>query len=184
MSPSWKALHGHLPVTIDPIQLAERGARLTGTLPVKSMSRLASTCLDGSGDVLVDLIFERGEGEDVLIMHGSLRANLRVTCQRCLEGMALELEAMPWFILIRPGARRDSIEAEPDTLIVDKPLSLITLAEDELLLALPMVPMHEASRCPAGRYIAAAEVNKMHSSKMRKQSQSPFSILSKLRKSR
>ena len=183
MSPSWKALHGHLPVTIDPIQLAERGARLTGTLPVKIMSRLAATCLDGTEDVLVDLIFERGEGEDVLIMHGKLRANLRVKCQRCLEAMTLDLEAKPWFILIRPGARRDNIEAEPDTLIVDKPLSLVTIAEDELLLALPMVPMHELSQCPAGRYIAA-EVDNMQSGKTSKKSQNPFAILSKLKNSR
>ena len=91
MAPSWKESHGHLPVTIDPIQLAERGARLTGTLPLKSMPRLAQGSLEGSGDVSVDLAFEREEGQQVFVMHGTLRVPLRVTCQRCLETMQLNL---------------------------------------------------------------------------------------------
>jgi len=152
MSPSWKESHGHLPATIDPIQLAARGARLTGTLPLKSMPRLAQTCLDGSGDVFVDLSFERGEGEKVLLMRGTLRVNLRVTCQRCLDGMDLQIEAAPWLLLLRPEEGQDRLDDETDILVTDKPLSLSALVEDELLLALPMVPAHALSECPAKVY--------------------------------
>ncbi|MBI3778425.1 MAG: DUF177 domain-containing protein [Gammaproteobacteria bacterium] len=153
MSPSWKESHGHLPATIDPIQLAERGARLTGTLPLKSMPRLMQTCLEGSDDVSVDLLFERGEGEQVFVMHGTLRVRLRMTCQRCLEGMDRVVEAAPWLLLTRPGSRRDRLDDEPDILVVDKPLPLSALVEDELLLALPMVPTHALNECPAGTYV-------------------------------
>jgi uncharacterized protein len=154
MSPSWKASHGQLPVTIDPIQLAERGARLTGTLPLKSMARLTQNCRDGAGDVFVDLAFERGVGEKVFLMHGTLRVQLRTTCQRCLEGMDINLEASPSLVLLRSEAAQDLSGDDPDTLVADKPVSLIALVEDELLLVLPMVPMHELSQCPAKKYVA------------------------------
>lgn len=181
MSPSGKMSHGHLPASIDPIQLAERGARLTGTLPLKGMSRLAQTALEGSGDVFVDLAFERGEGENVLLLHGRLQVRLRVTCQRCLEAMDLELEAAPWLILLRPDARRvPREEDEPDTLVVDKPLALSALVEDELLLALPMVPTHEPSRCAARAHMTGGgRVEKTKPDE--KGRPSPFSLLYKLK---
>ena len=182
MSPSWKESHGHLPATIDPIQLAARGARLTGTLPLKSMPRLAQTCLDGSGDVFVDLSFERGEGEKVLLMRGTLRANLRVTCQRCLEGMDLRIEASPWLLLLRPEAGQDRLDDETDILVADKPLSLSALVEDELLLALPMVPTHALSECPAKAYVKKELDSGRHEADGEKKN--PFAVLDRLKKTK
>lgn len=177
MPSSWKASHGHLPVTIDPIQLAERGAQLSGTLPLKSMPRLAQGSLEGSGDVSVELDFEREEGEQVFVMHGRLRVRLRVTCQRCLEAMDLELEAAPWLILTKSGARLDQREGDTDILVADKPLSLSGLVEDELLLALPMVPMHAPDRCPVK--VRAAGIAPEPAARSGK---NPFSVLGRLKK--
>ena len=182
MSPSWKESHGHLPATIDPIQLAERGARLTGTLPLKSMPRLAQTCLDGSGDVFVDLSFERGEGEKVLLMRGTLRTSLRVTCQRCLEGMDLRIEASPWLLLLRPEEGQDRLDDEADILVTDKPLSLSALVEDELLLALPMVPTHELSECQAKVYARKEMGGGRQEADGEKKN--PFAVLDRLKKTK
>lgn len=179
MSSSWKESHGHLPGTIDPIQLAERGAHLTGTLPLKSMPRLAQGSLEGSGDVAVDLAFEREEGEQVFVMHGTLRVPLRVTCQRCLEAMDLNLEAAPWLILLKSGERLQRHEDDADILVADKPLSLSSLVEDELLLALPMVPAHAADQCPVK--VRAASVAPGQTERGGK---NPFSVLDRLKKTK
>src|SRR3990172_10035297 len=148
MASSWKESHGHLPGTIDPIQLAERGAYLTGTLPLQSMPRLAQGSLEGSGDVMVDLAFERQEGEKIFIVHGALRAHLRVTCQRCLEAMDLELKAAPWLILLKSGERLERQERDADILVGDKTLSLSGLGGGGFLLAFPVGPVHETDRRP------------------------------------
>lgn len=182
MVSSWKESHGHLPGTIDPIQLAERGARLTGTLPLKSMPRLAQGSQEDSGDVMVDLAFERQEGEKVFIMHGALRVHLRVTCQRCLEAMDLELKAAPWLILLKSGERLERQEGDTDILVADKPLSLSGLVEDELLLALPMVPMHAPEQCPVK--VRAASVAKADTGRAGRGDKNPFSVLGKLKKTK
>ena len=175
MSSSWKALHGQLPENIDPVQLAERGARLTGTLPLKSMPRIAQGSLAGSGDVVIDLSFERSEGEKIFLMHGALRVPLRVSCQRCLEAMDLKLEASPWVILMKAGERLARNEADADILVVDKPLSLSALVEDELLLAMPMVPMHDLNQCPAKSYVTRARRAGVIG-------RNPFAVLSRMKK--
>ncbi len=182
MSSSWKESHGHLPGTIDPIQLAERGARLTGTLPLKSMPRLAQGSLDGSGDVIVDLAFERQEGQQVFIMHGALRVTLRVTCQRCLEAMDLELKAEPWLILQKSGERLEQQEGDADVLVTDKPLPLSDMVEEELLLTLPMVPMHAPDQCPVK--VRAASVARTAPDQGGRGRKNPFSVLDRLKKTK
>ena len=179
MASSWKASHGHLPGTIDPIQLAERGAHLIGTLPLKSMPRLAQGSLEGSGDVSVDLAFEREEGRQVFVMHGTLRVPLRVTCQRCLEAMDMELEAAPWLTLVKSGERSEQQESDADILVADKPLPLSDLVEEELLLALPMVPTHAPDQCPVKVRAASAAPERVE-----RERKNPFAVLNRLKKTK
>ena len=182
MVSSWKEPYGHLPETIDPIHLAERGARLTGTLPLKSMPRLAQSGLEDSGTVMVDLAFERQEGEKVFVMYGTLHVHLRVACQRCLEAMDLELEAAPWLILLKSGERLEQQEGDADILPADKPLSLSGLVEDELLLALPMVPMHAPDRCPVK--VRAASVARAAPEQAGRSGKNAFSVLDRLKQTK
>jgi uncharacterized protein len=158
-----------LPAVIDPVLLADRGTRLTGKVPMKGMSRLAEHCLDERGEASVDLDFRR-DGE-LREMVGEVRARFRVRCQRCLEAMELEVEARLGAILLRPGERADLVESEADTLVADKPVSLSELVEDELILAMPMFPVHAPGKCPAGAAGDALSGKK-----------NPFSVLQGMRK--
>jgi uncharacterized protein len=119
--------------TIDPIQLADKGAHLSGELPLKGMSRLLDMCRDDDGSVSVDLHFERGSAD-----------GLR-------------------------GEREDLLESG-DALVVERAIALGELVEDELLLELPMVPMHAGSECPAG-----------DSASGRTARRNPFAVLEKLK---
>lgn len=177
-------MFGTLPASIDPIQLAERGARLTGSLPLKSMPRLAEACLDSSGDVHVDLSFERSEGEGLYEMRGHLSAKLRVPCQRCLEEMDFELEVSPRLMFMRLGGNPALLELEADVMVVDKPLSLSSMVEDELLLAMPMVPTHGLNECPGKVYVAGVASPAKESGKAGKVKKNPFSVLSELKRTK
>jgi uncharacterized protein len=135
-----------LPAIIDPIQLAERGAHLIGTLPLSRMARLRQMCLDDEAEVAVDLRFGRPEGERRAQMAGELRVTLHVTCQRCLDRMDLTLTVTPQLVFRRPDEPEEPALAE-DVVVVDKPLSLSAMVEDELLLAMPMFPKHDPAVC-------------------------------------
>jgi uncharacterized protein len=156
---------------IDPIQLADKGARLEGELPVKGLSRLAGMCADEAGTVRVDLQFERAPSDGLRVMHGSIGACVYLTCQRCMERLALELTSRPRVLLLRPGEREDLLEAG-EALVIEHAVPLGTLVEEELLLEMPMAPMHPADRCPAGH---------LTNQESRAAPNNPFSVLEKLK---
>jgi uncharacterized protein len=76
------------------------------------------------------------------------QATLRVTCQRCLTPMDLPLAVNNLFRFVADEATAlaQDDECDEDLLVTSRAFDLHALVEDELLLALPMVPMH--SVCP------------------------------------
>lgn len=165
---------GSWSTTIDPIQLAEKGARLTGELPVKGMSRLVEVCRDDRGSVRIDLQFERGASDGLRVMHGTVAARISLICQRCMNPMPYALESRVRLFLVRPGEREDLVEAG-EALSVERPVALAELVEDELLLEMPMVPLHAGAECPA---IVAAPDERGNEERARP---SPFAVLQRLK---
>jgi len=178
MTRSSKKLGTRLPATIDPILLAGKRARLTGVVPLKDMRRLAGLCRVDTGEVEVDLQFDRTETAGIYSMEGSLTATVQATCQRCLERMALRLGARPRVYLVRQGELEDMAAREAEVLVIEKPLLLSELVEDELLLVMPMIPMHDPEDCPVG--LPAAERRPVRGTRQQARA-SPFSVLSKLK---
>ncbi len=164
-----------LPATVDAIRLADAGARLTGELPLAAMMRLQGLCLRGGGVAEVDLHFERGGERGLRRMHGTITARVHVACQRCLEELTLVLTAKTSLLLVRPGERPDLADEGAELLVADAPVSLSDIVEDELLLAMPMIPKHEPSMCTGapGQRGQAADT-----------AQSPFAALSRLKQER
>ncbi|MFQ5995930.1 MAG: YceD family protein [Acidiferrobacterales bacterium] len=161
-----------LPATVDPISLADAGARLTGELPVKAMGRLRAMCLDDEGQATAELHFERSGDEGLRQMRGTITAEVHAACQRCLEPMTLVLKAEPSLVLVKPEERSDLLEQQSEVLVADKPISLSSIIEDELLLAMPMIPMHDVGECPAGKRFRAQQ---------RSSGENPFAVLNKLK---
>lgn len=145
---------GSLPVTVDPILLAEKNTRLLGRVAVRGMTRLCELLKDDSGQVEIDIAFELAERSNLRRMRGRLTVTVNVTCQRCLEPMIVTLAAEPDVLLLRQGELEGSLPPEAETLTFGPaPVALTELIEDELLLAMPMVPMHTLNECPARRYM-------------------------------
>ena len=81
-----------------------------------------------------------------------LQAQTRVwrDCQRCLQPVALDLDVVRAFRFVANEATAEALDAESedDVLALPRRLDVHDLVEDELLLALPLVPMH--AECPQG----------------------------------
>ena len=136
-------MSGRLPQQIDPIRLADEGGHLAGEIPGREFTRLQDHGLADNEPVQIDLRFEKLAGGGRRL-RGAIRARFETRCQRCLELMALEVEARPDIVLLTGNATAPD---EIDALTVDGPVRLVELIEDESLLAMPMIPMHEADRC-------------------------------------
>ena len=69
-------------------------------------------------------------------------------CQRCLGPVCAELQVDRAFRFVADEATAiaEDVETEEDLLVLTRHLDLAELVEDELLLALPLVPRHDV--CP------------------------------------
>jgi uncharacterized protein len=168
-------MSGGWPSTIDPVQLADQGAHLRGELLVRGMARLVAMCLSDEGTAHVDLKFERSQGDGVRTLRGTIDVRLRMTCQRCLMPFDLDVHSDPELLLLRPG-ERDDLADTGDVLVVEQPVALSDIVEDELLLVMPMIPMHDADQCPATTSVQVK-------TKIEKETrQNPFSVLENLKR--
>ena len=143
-----RLMSGRLPVLIDPIRLADEGVRLQGELAGGDMARLRVLTAPDSRPavVTVDLQFERSV-PGVRRMHGRIHTTVEMVCQRCLNKMVMQIVALPKLTLLQPG---ETAHAEDeDALPLEATVTLSELVEDELLLAMPMIPVHAESDCTA-----------------------------------
>jgi uncharacterized protein len=88
-----------------------------------------------------------GATQDVWL-HLSARTTFPMICQRCLEVAEIELQASRSFRFAANEEQAAALdeECEEDVLVYARDFSLHDLVEDELLLAMPLVPLHEI--CP------------------------------------
>lgn len=165
-----------LPVQIDPMRLAAKGDCLQGRLQIASMQRLSSLVHDTSGNVEVELQFDRDESQrSILKIH--LQTTLGMICMRCGQPMSLAINTRSTLGLISDEADAEELPEGYEPLVVaPEPMTLIDIVEDELLLALPIVAMHEDSQCHT-EWIQEDEV--VSSSDTTKEN--PFAVLADLK---
>ena len=154
----------HDPLRLDVERFAREGAGLEGAWPLAGMTRLTDGCHPGEGPQPQDTAAwsARGElrrvgGQAQTWLHLTLRAGLKLTCQRCLAAVDTPLAVDRWFRVVAGEDEAAALDAEleEDVLARAHALDLYQLAEDELLLALPIVPRHDV--CPVPLRSAPAD---------------------------
>ncbi|HET9978472.1 MAG TPA: DUF177 domain-containing protein [Burkholderiaceae bacterium] len=140
------------PRRLDIAFAAREGVELHGEWPLAGFERLAEPHdLAGPAVTWSAAAAQRSRSGAALQASLHLVAQATVTreCQRCLKPMALALAVDRRFLFAADEASAAALDAETDeadVLVLTPRLDLHDLVEDELLLALPIVPRHE--RCP------------------------------------
>lgn len=140
-------MSGRLPETVQWDRLTEGGETLRGSMPLRGMMRLAGCLLDDQGDVDVEL--ESGiDGQKVRYLRGNLRTTLTLVCQRCLEPLSYPLDIDICLGLLLSEDGMEGLPEVYDPYVLDRRTAeLRAIVEDELMLALPLIPMHDVERC-------------------------------------
>jgi uncharacterized protein len=175
MSPPWSK-----PLDID--RLADGEADIDFAVPLAELPRLRSQLASIEGMVRGRVHFTRESGLVVADLTVSGAATL--ACQRCLQAMTEPVESSVRVALItaEAEAKRVPEHLEP-VLALGGRITVGELVEEELLLALPIVPLHaQASEC-AGPVDAPAVSGVPPASDAPEQTtQKPFAQLDKLLK--
>lgn len=164
-----------LNVRIDARQFAQAGLRFEGVAPFGAFARLSSEARsdDGIGWVLEGSV----DGDGACWLRLSVRAAVMVQCQRCLGDMSVGVDEVSRFRLVFAGEEWNDEDLEDDSfeaIEVEGPFDVAALVEDEVLLALPVVPLHEQCELPAEHANTEAGPEAKRPS--------PFAVLEKLKR--
>lgn len=157
---------------IDGLRFAREGARRSGELSVAGMPRLQDVLAEGIGTVqycLAGAIDEQGRPT----LDVSVRGTIPLVCQRCLERLDFELERATHLILVPDAAELPDVSQEAldwETIRASEVADIRDLVEQEVVLGLPLAPVHEQGCSKAE---APSE----------QRDASPFAVLKSLRRS-
>jgi uncharacterized protein len=170
MSPPWSK-----PLDID--RLADGEADIDFAVPLAELPRLRSQLASVEGLVRGRVHFTRESG--FVVADLSMSGAAALTCQRCLGAMTEPVNSAVRVALIT--AEGDASRVPENLEPVLAPGGRITageLVEEELLLALPIVPLHaEASDCAVAENTPAVKVEASEQT-----TQKPFAQLDELLK--
>jgi uncharacterized protein len=170
------------PFRLDVAAFGKVAGHLDGHWPQQDLDRLAESRLADAEIPSADAVAwnVRGEsramrgGETQTWLHVEAETKVTLECQRCLRPVQATLKVKRSFLFVsgEEAAAQLDTGSEDDVLALTRALDLRELIEDELLLALPIVPRHEVCptplRAPIGDDVADDKPN-------------PFAVLAALK---
>ena len=164
----------HLPDRLDLIATAEAGRVLRGRVPLEQLERVLPLLMSPEGGL--EVVLELGKASDgTHYLSGTITGTLAVRCQRCLEEMRLPLDTRFCLGLVRSQEAGQELPQRYEPLIVSgEPTRITDVVTDEVLLALPIVAVHEDMgdcRDLGAEYTAPA----------REERENPFAVLERLK---
>jgi len=167
---------------IDSLDFAGSGKQIDTQVPFAELPRLLDV-LDNPQGILHYTLQGGLDNLGRPVLDVSMTGRCQLRCQRCLKGMdyAIQHEAR---LLLCDQAGLDVLDSgmhmagHPDEeeafdgILADAHLDVLALLEDEILLNLPISPMHDSGACQVAE-----------SESTRKGKQHPFAVLEKLKRS-
>jgi len=143
MSEGWSKL-------LDIGALADGRAEIDFSIPLKHFPRVLPLLAAPEGEAVGRVDFAR-EGR-IAVADVTVKAEVTLLCQRCLAPLNWPVATQGRAAVVATAAEAERVpEALETVLAPEYRISIRDLVEEELLLALPLVPRHENDECAGER---------------------------------
>ena len=164
----------HLPDRLDLLAMAEAGRTLQGRIPLARLERVLPALAAREGELQVTLELGK-DAAGIRFLAGTIRGEITLQCQRCLEAVQQPLDLKFRLGLVQDEAMASRLPGRYEALLVTaEPASVAEIVSDEVLLALPLVPLHQDNaRCE--------DIMKEYQPAGDERKESPFAALAELK---
>ena len=167
-----------LPVEVNPYRLVEQERMFEGVSDIADLNRIADLLADKDGTLSVNLKFYRNESA-LPALKGQITGNLSLICQRCLDKMSLPIESTIDLVFVSSDEKAQSLQEGYETYLVEESRILLNdLLEDEVLLSIPQLVMHE--ECEPYKPLIEATPETI-SQTVLEEKENPFAVLQNLK---
>lgn len=138
---------------VDAEVCARAGSTIARRFSAAELPRLREAGGQDGSSIEAEFQFSEFDGKPAVA--GELHGTVVLTCQRCMQPAEIELDDTFQVILVDEERSDEPGGYEPVVANASR-LDLAWLAEEQALLALPLVPMHESEDC--GAKVAMGEI--------------------------
>lgn len=168
-----------LPKVIDPVKSANKRSEYSGVMSASDMPRW-SEAVAGCNDVIhVEAKFEK-DAQSLTLFHGTPDTSAQLICQRCNSLLEQTVHVDFCFTPVQ-GPDIDELELpeayEPVEVDEHGEVNLLQLFEDELIISLPIVPLHAEDACTV-----TEDDMTFGKLKPEQERQNPFAVLQELKR--
>lgn len=167
-----------LPIEVYPYRLVEQGRVFDGVCDIVSLTRISDLLADKEGTLSVHLSFHRNVSA-LPALKGQVTGSLKLTCQRCLNEMSLPIDTTIDVVFVSSDEKAQSLQGGHETYLVeDSRILLNDLIEDEVLLSIPQLVVHD--ECEPYRPLIEA-TSETISQTAQGEKENPFAVLQNLK---
>jgi len=136
-------MSANVPETLDAWRMVAARRRFDGQVPLAELTRLQGLVADTEGECHYSLEFGSDDILRVSYVELTIDTALPLICQRSLQRFLLPVKMVQKLGLIRDEDEESSLPEDFEALLVpeDGQLAPLELIEDELVLAVPVVPL-------------------------------------------
>ena len=134
-------------VVIDSVEFARDGEQLSGGVPVGELARLADSLYDAGGEIRFDLS-GGSDSRQRLRLELAVAGSINLQCQRCLGSLVFPVSVRSNLLVLTGPSGGETAEIDDlDGVPASAQTDVWSLVEDEILLAIPLAPRHDAGQC-------------------------------------
>ncbi|SFP56131.1 uncharacterized protein SAMN05216419_100716 [Nitrosomonas cryotolerans] len=144
-----------------------------GKIPLAELERLQDYLFDNTNE-LIYTIDGRLNKDNKPTLQISIKGEVNLYCQRCLDKMAHAIDLKTSLLLVENEAELCQYDEEDsiDTILATPSIDVWVLIEDEIILNLPMTPCHQEDTCKIDHLVKNSTEQLTH----------PFAALTALKK--
>ena len=150
---------------------AKKEISLSGLYQISDFPKISEIASNKSDNVRVDLSFYLKNSKTPCV-DGIIELDIVLPCQRCLDDLSLELKVNFNLAFVRHDQQSEELDSHYEIYVIEEEeLVTLDLISDEILLSIPMIPMHD--------YNCIKEINEQEI--VEGKSENPFAILKKIK---
>ncbi|WP_114195579.1 23S rRNA accumulation protein YceD [Edaphovirga cremea] len=168
-----------LPLTVDAVRTAQKRLDYIGVYTPDQVTRVAESVVSVDSDVQSSLSFNI-DNQRLAVISGSSDVTVTLMCQRCGKTFEHQVHTTYCFSPVVSDEQAEALPEAYEPVEVDGfgEVDLLAMIEDEIILSLPVVPVHDSEHCE----VSDAD---MVFGKLPEEAEkpNPFAVLASLKKS-
>ncbi|OCQ52712.1 hypothetical protein Ppb6_02056 [Photorhabdus australis subsp. thailandensis] len=137
-----------LPLTIDALRAAQKRLDYNGSYSPEQVLRIAESVVSVDNDVDSVLSFQI-DNQRLAVVRGHSDVDVTLECQRCGGNFSHHVHITYCFSPVVNDEQAEALPEEYEPIDVDGfgEIDLLAMIEDEIILSLPVVPVHDSEHC-------------------------------------